>query len=422
MGKKAYVGVGDKAQTVKNIYVGVGGKAQKVVKGYVGVNGKAQQFWPARNPWNPYAGKKLVFDNDYQPGVIYSRSHADIEETIRWAINKTIFYNRGIDYEAFLDLLESKIEEIVSYIMSQVSSSDNTVLFYTSLSSAFHNITFYAYLGYQPATTLKITSKYDGESYPQYYYDTSDTASEGKARVLVTVKLINNGTLEKNTQANQRGLTFTLGNDVDDVFCTSWGIVIQNYVINTGVHFENFNTGDLVANWNFTNSLYDTVEDLVGCRELMWVNSSIDSSGLHLSLGDAIEVPSWVVRYANTFEMTIGSYDIEHTYGNGTMFWFNKNSAALSYYESDGYWKFQDASSWSSVLSESTGITDVGFFRNSTIKIHYDEQGIIKLYKNGVLLYTTHTVKMTLLARCGDPARFCVNIAGTVTKLRFYNE
>lgn len=45
MGKKAYVGVSDKARTVKNIYVGVEGKARKVIKGYVGVNGVARQFW-----------------------------------------------------------------------------------------------------------------------------------------------------------------------------------------------------------------------------------------------------------------------------------------------------------------------------------------------------------------------------------------
>ncbi len=51
MGKKAYVGVSDKARTVKNIYVGVSGKARKVVKGYVGVNGVARQFWPSIDGW-----------------------------------------------------------------------------------------------------------------------------------------------------------------------------------------------------------------------------------------------------------------------------------------------------------------------------------------------------------------------------------
>lgn len=51
MGKKAYVGVSNKARTVKNIYIGVGGKARKVVKGYVGVNGVARQFWPSIDGW-----------------------------------------------------------------------------------------------------------------------------------------------------------------------------------------------------------------------------------------------------------------------------------------------------------------------------------------------------------------------------------
>ena len=422
MGKKAYIGVSDKARTVKNIYVGVGDKARKVVKGYVGVNGVARQFWPSRNPWNDYAGKKLVFDYDYQNGVTYTRNHASIEETIRWAIEKTIFYNRGIDYEGFLDILEAKKEEIVAYTVNQLQPSDNCVFFATSLSSAFHNITFYAYVGHQNASTIEIGNKNDGESYPLFYYDTSDQAAEGKSRIYTMVKVLSDGTLQKQTQAYERGLSHSLGNDVDDVFETTWGIVIQNNIINTGVHFENFNSGDLVAYWDFTQSLYDTVEQLVGCRDLIWGDSTIDNSGLHLSLGDVIEVPSWIVRYANTFEMTIGDYEINQTYLNGTMFWFNKNAACLAYYESDGYWKFVDNTVWSSTLEESTGITDVNFFKNSRIKIHYDENGIIKLYKNDVLQYTTHSVKMTLTARCGSPARFCVNIAGTVTRLRFYNE
>lgn len=421
MGKKAYVGVGDKAQTVKNIYVGVGGKAQKVVKGYVGVNGKAQQFWPARNPWNPYAGKKLVWNHNYEKDHTYSRTRASIADTIRYSIEKTIFYNRGIGYDAFLDLLESKIEDIVSYNESQLQASDNAIIFQTSLSSAFHNITFYGYIGHSAASTIAVSNISDGESYPEVYYDTSG-ADEGTARIYTSYKLSANGDVQKSSGAHSRGLGFIIGNDVDDVFCTTWGIVTLNYVTNNGVHFESFNSGDLVANWNFKQSLYDTVEQLVGCRDLVWGDSSRDSSGLHLSLGDEIEVPSWLARYANTIEMTVGTYQINQTYGNGTMFWFNKNSATLAYYESDGFWKFQDSSSWSSVLSESTGITDVNYFQNSTIKIHYDEQGYITLYRNGVKLYKTHTVKMTLLARCGDPGRFFINITGTVTKLRFFNE
>lgn len=48
MAKKAYVGIGDKARTVKNIFIGVGNKARKVVKAYVGdENGKARQWWPS---------------------------------------------------------------------------------------------------------------------------------------------------------------------------------------------------------------------------------------------------------------------------------------------------------------------------------------------------------------------------------------
>lgn len=424
MGKKAYVGVGDKAQTVKNIYVGVGGKAQKVVKGYVGVNGKAQQFWPARNPWNPYTGKRLIFDYDYQAGHTYTRHRAGILDTVRFFIEKTIQYNRGV-FDTEMDLLESKIDEIVNYVSSQLTASDNTVQVQMSLTTNFNPISVWCYIGASTKSYIEVTSVGNDDCYREVFHklrDAQDVLNEGTYRLITETKLYPNGNLTKQILQNTGNFGMTLGNDVDDTFYTSSGIVYLQRLTNVGVYFESFNTGDIVANWNFTQSLYDTVEQLVGCRDLIWGDSSIDSSGLHLSNNDEIEVPSWLARYANTIEMKVGTYEINQTYGNGTVFWFNKNSAMLCYYESDGYWKFQDASSWSSVLNESTGITDANFFQNSTIKIHYDEQGYITLYRNGVKLYKTHTVKMTLLARCGSPGRFFVNITGTVKQLRFFNE
>lgn len=45
MGKKLFIGVGNKAHRVKKIYLGGGGAARRVKKGFIGVNGKAQQFF-----------------------------------------------------------------------------------------------------------------------------------------------------------------------------------------------------------------------------------------------------------------------------------------------------------------------------------------------------------------------------------------
>ena len=58
MAKKAYVGVGGVAKTIKNMYVGIDGVARKIVKAYVGVAGKARQFWPKSANWPTYYTKK----------------------------------------------------------------------------------------------------------------------------------------------------------------------------------------------------------------------------------------------------------------------------------------------------------------------------------------------------------------------------
>ena len=80
MGKKAYVGVSNKARTVKNIYVGVGGKARKVVKGYVGVNGVARQFWPSIDGWKTIF-KDGVFVDTWPMLVRGITSIADYDDT-----------------------------------------------------------------------------------------------------------------------------------------------------------------------------------------------------------------------------------------------------------------------------------------------------------------------------------------------------
>lgn len=101
MGKKAFVGVNDKARKVDKIYVGVGNKARKVIKGYVGVSGKARQFWPAINPpVEVYAFYKngvfshipTGFDfNNNQQNVIYTNGYIDIKQYLE--TNKTIWWH-----------------------------------------------------------------------------------------------------------------------------------------------------------------------------------------------------------------------------------------------------------------------------------------------------------------------------------------
>lgn len=424
MAKETYIGgANNKSKHIPDIgYIGIPingvGKSKKILKGYIGnAQNKSRLFWPAGSHWNPYSGKKLVFDIDYEPGNTYVRYRADIEETIRFSIWKTIFYNKGL-YKNFINLLQSKIEDIVSYALSQLISTDNVVYINTSVSGSFRSITFLFYVGNSLATSIKINALSDTGAYPLFYYDTSNSQVEGTSRVCISYKLNEDGTVEKQTYAAQRALTNFLGNGIDENMYASNGIVVQKSLINTGVHFEDFNTGDIVANWNFTQSNYDTVEQLVGCRDLYLGNSSIDSSGLHLVYADLITVPSWLTRYANTIEIEFGTYSINTSAGNGSIVFFNGNKVVLSYYQSDGYWKFMDNYS----EEESIGVNSSNFFENSKLKIHYDEDGFITLYKDNVKIYKTQVIKMTSSAKQGYSTQFCANISGTVKKLKFFNE
>lgn len=408
MGKKAYVGVSDKARTVKNIYVGVGGKARKVVKGYVGVNGKARQFWPARNPWDPYAGKKLVFDYDYQPGNSYPRNRPGIIETLRYSLEKTIFYNSKTGYDTYWQKLASKVDEICDYVESLLVPSDNAVIVQTSFSN-YNSIYILCYIGSSPATMIPVTGIGNYSAYKQIYYDTT---GDGNSRIFTRVSMDSNGNLTKQYETYSRGIGFVMGNYVE-VYGQEHNYM--NYITNNGVHFEDFNSGDIVANWDFTQSLYDTVEGVVGCRDIIWGDTTIDSSGLHLYQTDGCDLPSWLMRYGNTLEITFGDYT-----DAGAITWFNRNSAMFGYTQSDG-WRLFD-SNLVGTRSEPIGNNNNDLFKNAKFKFHYDDRDFISIYRNNSLLYKSSLVKMTALAKTGSPMELCNTMACTIKKIKIFNE
>ena len=117
MGKKAYVGVSNKARTVKNIYVGVGGKARKVVKGYVGVNGVARQFWPSIIV--PSDVNRCLPLRDAYPDGNYALQTAPPEDLICYTIREYI--KLRLDHFMHLcdgdaDLLERRTLEFIQFV------------------------------------------------------------------------------------------------------------------------------------------------------------------------------------------------------------------------------------------------------------------------------------------------------------------
>lgn len=101
MAKKAYIGIGDKARTIKNTYVGVGDKARKVIKAYVGdENGKAKQWWPSI-----VKVTKRIFDDffNYYSHFVWARTNSfSLADT-----DNTKYYMSSSEYGIYLWMFTS---------------------------------------------------------------------------------------------------------------------------------------------------------------------------------------------------------------------------------------------------------------------------------------------------------------------------
>lgn len=364
--------------------------------------------------WEDYVIQRLVLDYDYQTGNTYTRSRANILETVRYFLNKTIFWNSSTERDNINDnfwvLLSKKVDEIVSYVESLLVQTDNQVLCQTSFSN-YNNVTFYFYIGNSPANNIVVTSLYP-ETYEEIY---NDVQSDGNNRIYISASMDNQGNLTKTSGTWSRGLGFVLGN-YHDVYGQEYNYL--NYLSNVGVHYEFYNSKDLIANWDFTNSLYDTVERLCGCKDIRWGGSTIDNTGLHKYVSDTLELPSWLMRYGNTLEITVGDYTLSE-YNNCFICWFNKNSCIFEYRDGEG-WRFWDTNQVGT-SGELLGNLDSSLFKNSTIKIRWDEDRFLSVYKNNVLLYKTVRIKMTDLAKVGSEMRLLGNMTVDVKKVKIYN-
>lgn len=364
--------------------------------------------------WEDYVIQRLVFDYDYTVDNNYTRHWANISDTVRYFINKTIFWNSSTERDTLNDsyfvLLSKKVDEIVSYVESLLLPTDNQVLCQTGFSN-YNSIYFIFSVGSSSLSNLNIVY-YSYDAYKQVAYNTQTFAT---SRIYIRITMDSQGNLTKTSDTYSRGMEYVMGNH-HDVYGQEHNYL--NYLVNVGVHFEYYNSKDLIANWDFTKSLYDTVENLCACEDIRWGDSTIDNTGLHKSVSDDLDLPSWLMRYGNTLEITVGNYTLNE-YNNCLICWFNRNSCIFEYRNGEG-WRFWDSNQVGS-SGEPIGNLDSSLFKNSTIKIRWDEDRFLSIYKNNVLLYKTVRIKMTDLARTGSEMRLLSSMAVDVKKVKIYN-
>lgn len=136
---------------------------------------------------------------------------------------------------------------------------------------------------------------------------------------------------------------------------------------------------NLLANWDFTQSLIDSVKGL----EVTISNATRDSEGIHLSsASSAVTLPNYLYGGYRTFEFEVGDCQAVLSGTHLRFFSYSDNAGLIYRNDAGGYWCFY-SSSWAA----NSGIVDINYFRNSIVKIEIGDL-YWKVYKNGDLVYS----------------------------------
>lgn len=157
--------------------------------------------------------------------------------------------------------------------------------------------------------------------------------------------------------------------------------------------------GDLVADWDFTQSLVDSVSGLVAA---LYGGCTQDAGGLHFTGVKQYATLNGSNKYTwfpdRTIELDIAAMDLQGDdsahYTLITNYHPTETGAWGYLYRNSGVWAFYDGS-W-----HNSSITDKNYWNNKTLGIYMTTENTVKVYANGVLLetvaYTSETRRVLI--------------------------
>lgn len=171
----------------------------------------------------------------------------------------------------------------------------------------------------------------------------------------------------------------------------------------------------LLHNWDFTQSLIDTVD---GSSAFTVSNATQDSSGIHLTASNSYALNTNLISANRTYEIDVASFENNLDNAHGRFFMASKSGVSASngfIYKKSGSWQFYFGS-WSG----ETVYTNASL-AGKTLVIKIDSNRIMRAYIDDVLVATSSAVDSTydylyLGSNAGNAYRTC-----TITGLRVYD-
>lgn len=373
----AYVGVGGVAKQVKDIYVGVNGIAKKVIKAYIGdANGIAKLWWDGNNGGSAgFSHVKQSFISDYTVGQTYSMSKANMKDTIGYAVMEYIYLDYIYDSMSknTKDNMLNNLSNILNYFDNNVSPLADTI----TININRQNSTTLR-MNISPSATntssVRISQKNIGNVCKEYFSISGLTSTTYPAfYCIITEDNITFNTMTS-TIPNFIGVSAVFGD-------TPYLNITTN---NIGVTYSNNNIDTYLAEWDYTQSVYDKVDELT-----IYGNVIQSSDGIQITSGRYVRLPAEFSYRGVSFEIKIGAMNCTNASTTHRLFTYmsqgqNQSYTGLEWLGSQNTWNI-----YNGTIGQSLDIHDANYFAYSTLKIDIDSNGIWKIYKNGTLLTTT---------------------------------
>lgn len=158
--------------------------------------------------------------------------------------------------------------------------------------------------------------------------------------------------------------------------------VTGNIVITANAILE-----DVLYNWDFTQSLADTVEGKEATPASTSSTPIIDENGMTFGSGKRVKILN-IMTYNRTYEIDFSNTDYQNGEVNAILCGFALETGGSPQsciaYRKTGYWYFHDAST--SVWGEGGTHSDANLISGKTLKITIDSDGIMSAYVDGELI------------------------------------
>lgn len=173
----------------------------------------------------------------------------------------------------------------------------------------------------------------------------------------------------------------------------------------------------MLYNWDFTQSLTDTVQGQTAVLGRKTdANPVRDEFGIHITTSTGYVNLGDIYQTGITVEMDFGEVENKQTNNARVLMVGSVVTAGLQtgfIYRSTGVWNWYVNGSWCT----SSGVTDANIFSNKTLKAVFDETGYMTVYADGTLIGTS---SKAFTEEKGTTMQICAN-SGNGTYASFYD-